>query len=396
MSEDLIGKVNAFGERIRIGGAEVGRKMSASMSSMSFKVKEFFQEPNHADKLVGDATSEALDDPDWAIILHICDLVNTEKLNTAELVRAIKKRVVTKSPRGQYLALVLLEALVQNCDKAFSEVSAERVLDEMVKLIDDPQTVLNNRNKALIMIEAWGELTTELRYLPVYAETYKSLKSRGIRFPARDNESLAPFFTPPLSASAPEADVSLAQLIQHDSPVQSFTPEQAKEAFDVARNSTELLFTVLSSSSPQGVLKDDLATTLVQQCLQSQATVQRIVETAEDNEVLLFEALNVNDEIQKVLSKYNELKKPAVVPLEPEPAMIPVAIEPDESPRFTKEDGLIRKPAAGSRVGVHGGNHDDMIDDLDEMIFGKKGADTSHRGQDPNKQQSSKNDLISF
>ena len=174
MSDNLMEKVNAFGERLKIGGAEVGRKMSAGMSSVSFKVKEFFQGPNHADKLVEDATSEALDEPDWAINLHIFDLINDESLNTAELVRAIKKRVMMRSPRIQYLALVLLEALLKNCDnKGFMEVAAERVLDEMVKLIDDPQTVDTNRNMALMMIEAWGESTTQLRYLPVYEETYK-------------------------------------------------------------------------------------------------------------------------------------------------------------------------------------------------------------------------------
>ena len=83
----------------------------------------------------------------------------------------------------------------------------------------------------------------------------KSLRSRGIRFPGRDNESLAPIFTPPRSVSAPEMDASLAQQIQHEIPVVSFTAEQTKEAFDVARNSIELLSTVLSSSPQQDVLK---------------------------------------------------------------------------------------------------------------------------------------------
>ncbi|KAK7307998.1 hypothetical protein VNO77_41540 [Canavalia gladiata] len=395
MSDNLMEKVSALGERLKIGGVEVGRKMSEGMSSMSFKVREFFQGPNQVDKLVEDATSEALDEPDWAMNLDLCDLINTEKVNSVELIRGIKKRIMIKSPRVQYLALVLLETCVKNCEKAFSEVAAERVLDEMVRLIDDPQTVVNNRNKALTMIEAWGESTGELRYLPVYEETYKSLRSRGIRFPGRDNESLAPIFTPPRSVSAPEADVNLEQQFQHEVPVQSFGPEQTKEAFDVARNSIELLSTVLSSSPQQDALQDDLTTTLVQQCRRSQSTVQRIVETAGDNEALLFEALNVNDEIQKVLTKYEELKKPAAAPLQPEPAMIPVAVEPDESPRHTKEDALIRKPA-GSRTGAQGGNNDEMMDDLDEMIFGKKGGDASDGGHDTKKQQSSKDDLISF
>ncbi|GAY62206.1 hypothetical protein CUMW_215920 [Citrus unshiu] len=395
MSDNLMEKVSAFGERLKIGGAEVGRKMSEGMSQMSFKMKELFQGPNPVEKLVEDATSEALEEPDWAMNLDLCDMINTEKISSVDLIRGIKKRIMLKSPRIQYLALVLLETVVKNCEKAFSEVAAERVLDEMVKLIDDPQTVVNNRNKALVMIEAWGESTSELRYLPVYEETYKSLRSRGIRFPGRDNESLAPIFTPPRSVSETEVDATLAQQIQRDIRGQSFTKEQTKEAFDVARNSIELLSTVLSSSPQQDALQDDLTTTLVQQCRQSQFTVQRIIETAGDNEALLFEALNVNDEIQKVLTKYEELKKPSGAPAEPEPAMIPVAVEPDDSPHHAKEDALVRKPA-GSRGGSHGSSNDDMMDDLDEMIFGKKGGGTSEGGHDSKKQQPPKDDLISF
>lgn len=390
-------KVSAFGERLKIGGAEVGKKMSEGMTSMSFKMRELFQGPNQTDKIVEEATAETLDEPDWATNLELCDMVNHDRINSVELIRGIKKRIMLKSPRIQYLALVLLETVVKNCEKAFSEVAAERVLDEMVRLIDDPQTVVNNRNKALILIESWGESSNELRYLPVYEETYKSLKSRGIRFPGRDGESLAPIFTPPPSAPL-ESHPSLSQQIHREIPVQMFSAEQTKEAFDVARNSIELLTTVLSSSPQQDALQDDLTTTLVQQCRQSLYTVQTIIETAGDNEAVLFEALNVNDEIQKVLTKFDEMKKPAVASRELEPAMIPVAVEPDDSPRVGKEDALIRKPASARAGAGHGGSNDDMMDDLDEMIFGRKssGSTSSPTAKDNNKKQPSKDDLISF
>ncbi|XP_045823614.1 TOM1-like protein 1 [Trifolium pratense] len=408
MSENLKGKVNAIGERLKINGAEMGRKMSAGMSTMSFKMKEFFQEPNQADKLVADATSESLDYTNWDIILHLCDLINADKIDTCDVVRAIKKRVMMKSPRGQYLALVLLEMLVKNCDKGFFEVATERVLDEMVKIVDDPdQSFVASKEKALMMIRDWGESTTELRYLPVYEETYKSLKSRGIRFPDGYNESKASVSTPSSSASAPMADLSLEYLIDHDTQpdltlakiiqcenlVPCFTSQQTKEAFVVARNIIHLLSSVLHKDT----LKQDSTITLLQQCRESQSTVHKIIETVGNNEALLYEALNVNDEIHKVLSKYEELKKKSKVsPLEPElNTMIPVAIEPDESPHF-REENLIRKPSC-SRTGVQGLSHDDMMDDLDEMIFGKKGGDASQWGQDPkNQQQSSKYDFISL
>ena len=173
MDKNLMDKVSAFGELLKTEGAEVGRKVSAGMSSMSFKVKELFQGPNPTDKLVEDATSEALDEPDWALNLDICDMINHEKVSSVELIRGLKRRIMLKSPRVQYLSLVLLETCVKNCEKAFSEVAAERVLDDLVKLIDDPQSVVNNQNKALMLIESWGESTSELCYLPIYEETYK-------------------------------------------------------------------------------------------------------------------------------------------------------------------------------------------------------------------------------
>lgn len=385
-------KVSSFGERLKISGAEMGKMMTAGMSTMSFKMKEFFQGSSQVDKIVEEATSENLHGPDWATNLEICDMINTERASSVEFIRGIKKRIMLKNPNVQYLALVLLETCVKNCDKAFSEVAAERVLDEMVKLIDDPQTLVSNRNRALVMIEAWGESGDELRYLPVYDETYKSLRSRGIRFPGRDNESLVPIFTPPRSFPMTESTVSVSQPVPNyaDTSVLKFTPEQTKDAFDVARNSTELLSTVLTSSPQEEVLKDDLATTLMHQCQQSQYTIQRIIDAVGDNESILSEALNVNDELQKVLLKYEDLKKPSVVHLEPEPAMIPVAVEPEESPRVSREEILVRKPA-----GFQGRSRedDDMLHDLDEMIFGGSASED----HDPRKkQQSKKDDLISF
>nr|XP_017258757.1 PREDICTED: hepatocyte growth factor-regulated tyrosine kinase substrate-like [Daucus carota subsp. sativus]XP_017258758.1 PREDICTED: hepatocyte growth factor-regulated tyrosine kinase substrate-like [Daucus carota subsp. sativus]XP_017258759.1 PREDICTED: hepatocyte growth factor-regulated tyrosine kinase substrate-like [Daucus carota subsp. sativus] len=173
MSDNIMEKVNALGERLKIGGSEVGQKISAGVSSVSFKMKEFFQGPSQVDKIVEEATADTLDEPDWSTNLELCDMINHDRINSIELIRAVKKRIVLKIPRVQYLSLVLLETIAKNCEKAFSEIAAERVLDEMVKMIDDPQTVINNRNKALMMIEAWGESSDELRYLPVYEETYK-------------------------------------------------------------------------------------------------------------------------------------------------------------------------------------------------------------------------------
>ncbi|KAF3324273.1 VHS domain-containing protein [Carex littledalei] len=79
--------------------------------------------------------------------------------------------MIKQQPKVQYLALVLLEACVKNCQRGLADVATEGVLDEMVQVVDDPETVVNVRNKVLVLIEAWGE-SGKLCYLPVYEVIY--------------------------------------------------------------------------------------------------------------------------------------------------------------------------------------------------------------------------------
>uniref|UniRef100_A0A0D6QZC3 VHS domain-containing protein n=1 Tax=Araucaria cunninghamii TaxID=56994 RepID=A0A0D6QZC3_ARACU len=385
-------KLNSFGERLLVGGAEVGRRMSAGMSSVSGKMKELLQTQTAADKIVEEATTREMQEPDWAANLRICDALNSGKLPGQDVVRAIKKRLAVKNPVVQYLALVLLETCAMNCDKVFSEIASEKVLEEMVNMIDDSHTIPGNRNKVLQLIQAWGESGNDLRYLPVFEETYKSLKSRGLRFPRGGNED---FPTELVDASAQSfaspTGYPASVLDQQEGYSNVFVPqssilseEQRKEVLDVARNSNELLSTVLSSSPQQEALEDDLTSTLVQQCRQSQITVQRLVESAGENESFLCEALNVNDEIQRVLSKYEEMLK--VLKPEPahvsEPASIPVHVEEQDLPQAAHEEALVRNHIPKSSNTPPRYAEDAAMADLDDMIFGRKsGKSGEHDSQ---------------
>lgn len=94
VSDNLMEKVTALGERLKITGTEVSKKMSAGMSSMSFKVKELFQGQHPAEKIVEEATLEAMDGPDWATNLEICDMMNSGNGSSVEFIRGIKKRIM--------------------------------------------------------------------------------------------------------------------------------------------------------------------------------------------------------------------------------------------------------------------------------------------------------------
>lgn len=136
-----------------------------------------------------------------------------------------------------------------------------------------------------------------------------------------------------------------------------------------------------------------MTTALSRQCRESQYTVLSIIETAGDNEALLFEALNVNDEIQKVLSKYEDMKKPVAVPQEPQPVLIPVAVEPDDSQVAEEEEALIRKQhSAGS--GVRGRSIDDVMDNLDSVFFGKTTNSSSEAAEGTKVKQPTRYDPV--
>ncbi|EFJ22874.1 hypothetical protein SELMODRAFT_232686 [Selaginella moellendorffii] len=397
MADNLKEKFTALGERLKIGGAEVGRKVSERMGNVSERVREMFQASNAAvDRLVEEATGLQGFDPDWGQFMEICDMVNADKITGQDLARAIKKRMGScKESRGITLVLLLLEAVVKNCDKMFAEVASERILDEMVRLVDDPRSSPENRDKALKLIESWGEATEELRYLPVFEETYKSLKSRGVKFPGRDAESLAPIFTPPQTVETAPVRSGISRLTLRDvvgsHPTREDNSDHEKEVFDVARNSIELLSTVLTSSPQQEVLKEELTIALVEQCRQSQFNIQRIIERVGENEALLFEALNVNDELQKALDKYEEMSS-AVAPLPP-PSELPKSDDSafvivDEEPEL--DDPLVRNKS--SKAGARPSPTEDPLADLDKMIFGNKAEEEASN----DKKKKPADDLIAF
>ena len=152
------------GERLKISGAEMSRKVG-------LKMKEILQGQSLEAKMVDEATSDTLTEANWGLNLRICSLINADELNASEVLRAIKRKIASQSIVSQRLGLDLLDACALNCDKTFSVMASERVLDEMIKMIDSTQSDQSNRSVALRMIEAWGE-SEDLLYLPVFNQTY--------------------------------------------------------------------------------------------------------------------------------------------------------------------------------------------------------------------------------
>ncbi|XP_039021253.1 pollen-specific leucine-rich repeat extensin-like protein 2 [Hibiscus syriacus] len=80
------------------------------------------------------------------------------------------------------------------------------------------------------------------------------------------------------------------------------------ELFEVTRNSLELLSSILSTGTEPKPPKDDLTESMLEKCKQSQLAIQMIIESTTDDDGTLFEALNLNDELQQVISKFEVLE----------------------------------------------------------------------------------------
>ncbi|BFG42953.1 hypothetical protein CerSpe_292270 [Prunus speciosa] len=299
-----------LGERLKIGGAQMGRMVSG-------KVKEILQTPTPESKMIDEATLETLEEPNWGMNLRICAMINSEEFSGSEVVRAIKKKISGKNVVSQRLSLDLLETCAMNCEKVFSEVASEKVLDEMLRMIENPQTDAENRQRAMQLIRAWGE-SEELAYLPVFRQAYMSLRERSTNPLAQEGTSpsmqstLESYVHEPLSPPEryPVPDTGLHGANHNDFAFnyQSLAVEEKKEFLVVARNSLELLSSILNTETDPKPLKEELTLNMLDKCKESQPVIKRIIETTTDDEGMLFEALFLHEELQQVISRYEDLE----------------------------------------------------------------------------------------
>ncbi|PIN11025.1 hypothetical protein CDL12_16379 [Handroanthus impetiginosus] len=304
---------SSLGERIKTSGAQMGRTISS-------KMKEILQSPTPESKVVDEATADSMAEPNWGLNLRICAMISRGEYDGTEIVRAIKKKLVPgRNPVTQRLSLDLLETCTSNCEKVFSEVASEKVLEDMVKLIEESRTEHGNRVRAMQLIRAWGE-SEDLEYLPVFRQTYMHLKSREIPQAAQEEnyppmqynlgsylgqQQLSPPERYPIPNTSVENDEGAGFISYGPYGFQSI--EEKKEFLAVARNSLDILSSILNSDTEPKPIKDDLALSMVDKCKQSLHAVQRIIESTSDDEVMLFDALNLHDELQLVISRHEEL-----------------------------------------------------------------------------------------
>ncbi|XP_022750183.1 TOM1-like protein 9 [Durio zibethinus] len=261
--------------------------------------------------MVERATSDLLIGPDWARNIEICDMLNRDPGQAKDVVKGIKKRLGSKNPKVQLLALTLLETIIKNCgDIVHMHVAERDVLHEMVKIVKK-RPDFQVKEKILSLIDTWQEAFggARARY-PQYYVAYQELLRAGAVFPPR-NERSAPVFTPPQTqplSSYPQNIHNSDRQETAESSAESEFPTLSLTEIQNARGIMDVLAEMLNALDPgnkQG-LSQEVIVDLVEQCRNYKQRVVHLVNSTSD-ESLLCQGLALNDDLQRILAKHEAI-----------------------------------------------------------------------------------------
>lgn len=148
------------------------------------------------------ATRIMLESPDWNEVAELCKILKSNPGQTKDALKYLKTRLWHTLPRMQHLCLSVLETLCENCgDQVFGPIAELGILEDMVKIVQNTP-YLSVRDQILVLIDRWQEAVGGSSGSSLqYNDAYRKLKSAGVDFPPREENSV-PIHAPGLSSGS--------------------------------------------------------------------------------------------------------------------------------------------------------------------------------------------------
>ncbi|CAH9058306.1 unnamed protein product [Cuscuta epithymum] len=261
-----------------------------------------------ASELVSSATSEKLEETDWAKNIQICELVARDHSQAKDVIKAIKKRLGKKNPTTQLLAVTLLEMLMNNIgDPVHKQVIDIGALPILVKIVKKKSDVPVREKIFLLLDAAQTSVGGASGRFPQYYSAYYELVNAGVQFSQRSN-------TVPKEhhPSSNEGRVNLFET-KPPQPEKSDVKEEPKKVSDSsilqkASASMEVLRDVLGAVGTQHSegARDEFTLDLVEQCSFQKQRVMHLAMTSRDEKVV-SKAVEINEQLDMVLKRHDAL-----------------------------------------------------------------------------------------
>ncbi|XP_071720646.1 TOM1-like protein 5 [Rutidosis leptorrhynchoides] len=276
-----------------------------------------------AAELVNAATSERLTEMDWTKSIEICELVARDNRQARDVIKAIKKRLGSKSKDTQLFAVMLLEVLMNNIGEPIhTQVIDTGILPILVKIVKKKSTSdLPVREKIFLLLDATQtSLGGASGRFPQYYSAYYDLVSSGVKFSQRPE--VLPRNRSNSDSSKSNSSVGEVATNGHDRsappPPPPTVPQPVPESSIVkkAGSALEVLRDVLDAIDvrhPEQA-KDEFTLDLVEQCSFHKQRVMHLAVTSRD-ERTISQAVELNDQLQKALSRHDALVSGRSVPV---------------------------------------------------------------------------------
>ena len=158
----------------------------------------FFSTPSPLERRIELCTSESIAEPPLQTYLEIAEDISRSSDGGAAHLKAMRRRLASKSSHVHFLTLSLLDVCVKNGRDSFHEtVSNPEFLSSLSSLATTSKQ-RHVREQALSLIQQWAK-AFPAQGLHSFTDCYVRLRNRGVVFP--DDKEGGVVFTPPVNLS---------------------------------------------------------------------------------------------------------------------------------------------------------------------------------------------------